>query len=1048
MEKPTEFKPPRHWIGPEELDAKYWEDAAIQEKRGQEFFEKPVEMIDQIDRIDQAGVVRREFLTIMGASMAMAGVACARRPVHKIIPYVVKPEEVTLGVANWYASTWVEGGEVAGVLVKTREGRPIKLEGNVDHPINKGALSARAQASVLALYDPDRLTAPVLRSRDGKSRQAVDWKAWDSDIVARLKRAVGKGGKIRVLTGEVVSPSTLKALRELSQALGGRVEHVVYEPLHDDDLASAQALSYGSPVIPHYRFGAAQAVVTFGADFLGAWGPSVESAREWAKNRKLEGQKASNAQQSKLFAIESVLSITGANADHRVPVRAGDEVKAALAVAHELIVAKKRSRYASDSTVVAALSGYSIDAVSAELGGQKTAHTLAEAADALWQARGHGLVVAGGPATRSATGVALQVVVNLLNSALENEGAVVDGSNWAKPTQPHTAALEKLVAEMRSGSVDVLLIAGTNPAFSAPTQMGFAEAAAQVGSVVVISDREDETAQLADAVGPESHWLEAWGDAHPRKGVWSLVQPTISPLHATRSLGETLVSLARGVSGGTVPEWYDYVRGTWRETAHQAAGGDFETFWEASLQKGGYFTSVSTGSSPRAFKSSSLSVVPKFAKRSWGADEFSLTAYTSVSMGDGRGANNAWLQELPDPISSVTWDNYVAIAPSTAKKLALTTDDVIEVSGQNGKFELPVLVQPGMHPQGLAAAVGYHRRNAGKVGTGTGRANLFGFASMAGGRALLSGSAVKIRKTGKRYRLATTQWHTALQDRPIINDVSLDEFRKNPAAAVHTDPHLRMDPVPTIWPKHEYSGYRWGMAIDLTSCIGCGACSIACQAENNIPVVGREQVRNARQMHWIRVDRYYTGSAENPDVVFQPMLCQHCENAPCETVCPVLATVHDDEGLNVQVYNRCVGTRYCQNNCPYKVRRFNFFDHWKAYEGTLNLAWNPDVTVRTRGIMEKCTFCVQRIRDVKDKAKTRGERVADGAIKTACQATCPTDAIVFGDINDPNSRVSKLKNSPQAFRVLEILNTKPAVSYLTKVRNKPSAHGEGSGHHA
>lgn len=1047
------FTPPRHWIGPEELEASYWADSATAEKRGQEFFEKPVETIDMIDRIDKAGIARRDFLTIMGASMAMAGMSCARRPVHKIIPYVVKPEEITPGVATWYASTYVEGGDVQGILIKNREGRPIKLEGNPDHPFNRGTLSARAQAAVLSLYDPERLTAPVMRSRkELGTRTVLSWKDWDDQVVQKLKSARAQGA-IRALTGEMVSESSSRALKELLSALGGG-EAVTYEPLTDEDALVAQTLSYGTAVIPHYKLNQAKVILTLGADFLGGSVGSVESAREWIKNRKLEGQKASTADQSRLLAIESAFSLTGANADERQPVVAGDELWAALAIAHELIIVQKRSRFAADAAVKAALEPYTVTKVAARIGGADTAARLTRMAHALGEAKGHGLVMAGGVSTRHTGGVALHVVANLLNSALENEGTTVDGIGQARSARSSYSALEKLIAEMQNGKVGALIISGTNPVYSLPEVSGFSNALKKVPFVVVISDREDETAQHADAVAPESHLLESWGDASPRKGVWSLVQPAIEPLHRTRSAGEIFFSLAKAAQApglaASSKDWHEYVRGVWKDTAFRAAGagGNFETFWEDCLQRGGYFSSNLGNSSPRSFRSASLSVLAG-AMQTLGAPmsegQFVLAAYANSAMGDGRFANNAWLQELPDPLTAVTWDNSLNISPAAAKKLGLTTDDVVEIVGAGQRLEAPVFVQPGMHDQSVSLAIGYGRQGAGKVGNGAG-VSVFAAGVPQGGRLLLSGTRVNLRKTGKRYRLATTQWHTATLDRPIINDVTLAEFRKNPASANHTDPHLRMDPVPTMWSKHEYKGYRWGMAIDLTSCIGCGACSIACQAENNIPVVGRDQVRNSRQMHWIRVDRYYSGAPENPDVVFQPMLCQHCENAPCETVCPVLATVHDDEGLNVQVYNRCVGTRYCQNNCPYKVRRFNFFDHWKAYEGTLNLAWNPDVTVRTRGIMEKCTFCVQRIRDEKDKAKTAGVKIKDGVLKTACQQTCPTDAIVFGDINDPESRVSRLKDSPQAFRVMEVLNTRPVVSYLTKVRNKEASH-VGGGHH-
>jgi len=581
--------------------------------------------------------------------------------------------------------------------------------------------------------------------------------------------------------------------------------------------------------------------------------------------------------------------------------------------------------------------------------------------------------------------------------------------------------------------------------------LGLEDAIKKVPLVIVVSDREDETGLWADFILPDHHYLENWGDANPRKGLYSLQQPAIAPMYNTRSFQDSLMTWSKtpglNIAGlsSRAKDWHDYLQNHWKETHYResASTATFEQFWEGALRVGVLDLRASRGlgkPTARSFKSASLSKLPKYSARN--ESGFALALYESTAMYDGRSANNAWLQELPDPISSVSWDNYLSLSPALAKRLGVKGDDVVEVSMGDVQVHLPVYIQPGLHPQVACVAVGYGRRAVGKVGNQTG-VDVFPFVQNQENRLVFSGQSVSIRKTGKFYRLAATQWHTVTENRPIINDITLTEFRKNPASSQHTDPHLRLETVPSLWPKHEYKGYRWGMAIDLNSCTGCGACVVACQAENNIPVVGRDQVRVSRQMHWLRIDRYYGGTPENPDVVFQPMLCQHCENAPCETVCPVLATVHDDEGLNVQVYNRCVGTRYCQNNCPYKVRRFNFFDHWKAYEVPMNMAWNPDVTVRTRGIMEKCTFCVQRIRDAKDKAKDAGEKVHDGDVKTACQQTCATDAIVFGDMNDPESRVSRLMASPQAFRVLEVLNARPSISYLSKVRNK-----KGAGHHA
>jgi molybdopterin-containing oxidoreductase family iron-sulfur binding subunit len=486
--------------------------------------------------------------------------------------------------------------------------------------------------------------------------------------------------------------------------------------------------------------------------------------------------------------------------------------------------------------------------------------------------------------------------------------------------------------------------------------------------------------------------------------------------------------------------WYDFLKANWKETLVGS-----EKAWEEALRKGVVENRAANGGA-RSFRSAAMSIVPKYTARL--NPGIVLSLYENASMGDGRSANNAWLQELPDSISSVTWDNYVSISPSLAKRLSVANDDVVELKLEGGTaVELPVYVQPGMHPSGVAVAVGYGRRAAGKVGTEAG-VDVFPLAGVEGDRPVFSGQIVQVRKTGRFYKLAATQWHTVTENRPIINDITLTEFKKDPASENHTEPHLRLRTPRTLWPRHEYKHYRWGMAIDLNSCIGCQACMVACQAENNVPVVGRENVRVGRQMHWLRIDRYYSGSVDHPNVVFQPMLCQHCENAPCETVCPVLATVHDDEGTSLQAYNRCVGTRYCQNNCPYKVRRFNFFDHWKSYEGTMNMVWNPDVTVRTRGIMEKCSFCIQRIQSARDKAKDEKRKIKDGELKSACQQSCPTDAIVFGDINNPETRVSKLRADARGFKVLDDLNTLPAITYLTKVRNiEPTEAAHHGNHH-
>jgi len=1076
----TGFSPPRHWIGPEELSESYWSDPATVEKRSQEFHDKPIETIAMIERMDKLGVARRDFLTLMGASMAMAATACARRPVTKIIPYVVRPEEVVPGVANFYASTDPETGY--GLLVKTREGRPIKLEGNPDHPINRGKLDSRRQAAILSLYDPERLQEPGARAR-GAALRKLSPEEFDTQVAGKLKTSA----RVRLLTSSLVSDTSKRLVGDFLKAFPNGM-HVEYEALALEDVHAGQAEAYGTAVMPVYRFDRADVVVSFGADFLHTWGPSVEHAFDWSKRRKLASENAKHAPLSKLFMVEPIMSMTGANADERFPVRAGDEFKVALAVANELILVQKHTRFAGDGAVAKALGSYGVAAVAESTG--VPADKIRAMATALWEARGKGIVVGGGFASQTSNSPALHAAINLLNSALDNEGATIDGSVDVLPRASGHTGLVRLIAEMNAGQVDTLIVDRVNPSYTVSKAFGFDAALAQVKNVIVLADRDHETALNADLVAPSSHFLESWGDAHPRKSVWSLQQPTVSPIFSSRSLEEYLLAWARtgkfavtglaakivgkevapatlfppagypaaavtpeqkalATSGSGYSDWHGYLIGNWRETLfpQHGAGRTFESFWDETLALGVINTvkdRTSARGNARTFRSPALSQVP--AHSTADPDTITFAIYVKGSIGDGSMANNAWLQELPDPVSTVTWDNYLNVSPRIAALFDVKTHDVMEVTLGAEKFELPVYVQPGHHAMTVSVALGYGRRAAGKVGNGVG-VDVSGYVQNQNGRAVYSGQTVSLRKTGRYYRLAETQWHNASENRPIINDITIDEFRKDPASANHTDPHLRMATVPSMWPKHNYPGYRWGMAIDLQSCIGCGACAIACQAENNIPTVGRNNVRVSREMHWIRIDRYYSGSAENPNVLFQPMLCQHCENAPCETVCPVLATVHDDEGTNNMAYNRCVGTRYCQNNCPYKVRRFNFFDHWKSYDSTMNLAWNPDVTVRSRGIMEKCSFCIQRINGAKENAKLAKRKLVDGEFQTACQQTCPSNAIVFGDINDPTTQVSKLKLQDHSFRVLEVLNTRPAVSYLTKVRNQSKApHGEGAEH--
>lgn len=1055
------FERPRHWVSLEELTPEYWSNEQAQARRGQEFYDKPIETLEAIEKLDQSGVTRRDFLTIMGASMAMASFACARRPVNKIIPYVVQPQELTPGVPLFYASTLKLRGQAHGVLIKTREGRPIKLEGNESHPINQGALGIEGQAAVLNLYDPDRLKGPQKGAKGG-AKSSETWANCDSMIAAALKESK----RVRVVSYPEQSETTRRLMKEWIAGFS-EAKWIEVDPLGRDDVADAQLESYGARVVPNYRFDEAQVVMSFGADFLGSWGNEVESSRAWAKNRKI--MKASDGL-SKLFVFEGNMSVTGANADVRFPVLPGSELAAALAVAHEMIVVQKKGRFAGQADVNSALSSVPMDTLLGAAGGLDLEQVKAAVAD-LWEARGKSVVVGNGS-------VALQLVVNLLNSNLDNEGKTVDGVAEVSNAQSSLRQLAQLQAELEGGQVDAVIFHRVNPVYFLPQGSAFGEALKKAKLVVSVQDRVDETAQFADFVLAENHDLENWGDARPKPSVISLQQPAITPIGDTRSFEDILIHWVRAgvkgsgllatVAGNPKASFYDYLKESWKQQYYPAfgKGQGFVDFWETSLQKG-VLTQKPGAARERSFKTSSLKMVSQAAtaiktstisKSKKGpvveGGGIRLGLYANA-LGDGSYANNAWIQELPDAISTVTWDNYLNIGPAFAKELSLETNDVVLVKGDQVSFEIPVLVQPGIVKGGATLALGYGRTHCGKVGNHVGQ-NGFKLAGFNGVQGLqLQGMTISIQKTGKKYELAVTQGHHRTEGRPVLNDITLDEFKKNPEAANHTDPHLRMKEVPTLWtPPIDYSKqpYKWIMGVDMNSCTGCGACVVACQAENNIPVVGRDRVRQSREMHWIRIDRYYSGSEENPQVSFQPMMCQHCENAPCETVCPVVATSHSEDGLNQMTYSRCVGTRYCQNNCPYKTRRFNFFDHWKDYKDTMNMVWNPSVTVRSRGIMEKCTFCVQRINEARQKAKDTKQPIKDKDLMTACQQTCPTEAIIFGNENDREALVNSWKNNPRAFRSLEILNTRPAVHYLSKVRNAVaqghSHHEEaGDGHH-
>lgn len=979
------------------------------------------------DGFEKDGLDRRDFMKVMGASALMASLAgCTRQPMQKIVPYVNNPEEIIPGQPNFYASADTKTGY--GFIVKTREGRPIKVDGNADHPMNGGAISTRQQAMIHDLYDPDRLRAPRM---DGAE---TDWKSFDAAVMKALESSQGSTW---LLTGSILSP-TLKSVIEKN-----RLRHVMIDVFPMDDVLEGQAQSFGSRVFPRYRFNQADYIVSFDADFLDTWGSTVEYQRQFGEKRRLDGKKMS---MSKLVSFESSMRLTGQSSDLRVSVHPNDQLLVALGVASEVARLAGRS--------VEELSGFSAGAVAQRTGVAK--ETIELVAKELVKFRGRGLVIASG---RGTMGAALQNTVNFINSILDNEGESIDGTSFtSNQFQGSYSDFDKLLNAAKAGTVKTLIIQGLNPAYLFADSMGVKEALKKIPNVIYVGSYQDETAELAKFVAAESHSFEAWGDVNPQRDVYSIVQPTIRPLWQTKSLLEMLVDWSPAMAGNKVAESaYSAVVDTWKQLHGKfGAGKSFQDWWDESLMSGVVAASGRDGKSgARTYRMDALRGAVSAARSAGqkGVDgEFTLLITPSVAIGDGFQANNAILQELPDPVSKNTWGNYLAVSPATAKKMRWLDGDIVKVENAAHSVEIPVYRQPGMPANVVAAHFGYGRKFNGRIGNGVGvsLANFSGSSTMGimPANCILG---VKISKTGKKEKIPCTQGHHSLEGRDIVFDTTLDEYREDPKSGI-----VRHFPnPPSLWSEHKYNGYKWGMVIDLSACTGCSACVVACSVENNVPAVGKDQVQKGREMQWIRIDRYYSGDPENPETLTQPMLCQHCDNAPCETVCPVLATVHSDEGVNQMIYNRCVGTKYCSNNCPYKVRRFNWFENNApmnaGMEHPLPLGKNPEVTLRSRGVMEKCTFCTQRIELGKHAAKAENRRANDKDIRTACQEACPTDAITFGDTNNPESKVSQMRVHPRGFTSLEELNVKPAVTYLTKVRNRPAEKKaddhHGGGHH-
>ncbi|MPZ17990.1 MAG: 4Fe-4S dicluster domain-containing protein [Luteitalea sp.] len=953
---------------------------------------------------------RRTFLKLMGASMALAGVtACTRQPAEKIIPYVNAPEELVPGKPLFYATALPHGGFATPVLVESHEGRPTKVEPNRDHPATRGGTDVFAQGSILTLYDPDRSRA---------IKEYGEIRSWDV-FVSRMQTAIAaqkaaQGSGFRLLTESVTSPTLGRQIEELLKTLPG-AKWVQYDAVSRDNARAGARAVFGRDVETRYRLEQADMILSLDADFIEEGPGRLAYARAFTDRRRLiDGQTDMN----RLYVVESRLTNTGAKADHRLAVRASDVEHVARAVAATLGVAGV--------------------AASALPSGVEEPWVVALARD-LSAHRGRSVVVAGDhqPAV-------VHQLAHVMNAALGNVGQTVEYTAAVEMRpQIQVEALRELAGEMAAGTVEVLVMIGVNPVYTAPVDLQFGERLKKVPVAVHVGLFEDETAPYCRWHVPEAHPLEAWSDLRAFDGSVTICQPLIAPLYENnKSAHEVVVAFTSNPTQGGA----EIVKAFWQAEVTTPSGRfgsltnvdgqpfpSFDAFWRQALHDG----FVVGSALPAAEVTTSGPVPPPSRPGNTSAVEITFSADPTVY--DGRFANNGWLQECPKPFSKVVWDNIVVMSPAMRERLGLPRPDVLEqwaplvtVRWKGREITGPVREQPGHPDHSINVQLGYGRTRAGQVGNGVG----YNAYRIRTADEPWFGTGAEIDSTGESYRLAATQMHFQMEGRNLVRGTSLTQYQGDPAVAQHLE---HVPPYEETLHGNEWKydeGYAWGMAIDLNACTGCNACVVACVAENNISVVGKHEVVMGREMHWIRIDNYYEGSPDGPHAVeTQPVLCMQCENAPCEVVCPVAATTHSSEGLNDMVYNRCVGTRYCSNNCPYKVRRFNFYLYSDWNTPTLKMARNPDVTVRSRGVMEKCTYCVQRINAGKIQAELEDRVVRDGEIVTACESACPTRAITFGNINDPESRVAKLKKEPRNYGLLEDLNTRPRTTYLAVVRN-------------
>jgi molybdopterin-containing oxidoreductase family iron-sulfur binding subunit len=934
---------------------------------------------------ENPGEGRRNFLKLMAASLALGGLAaCTRQPNEHIMPYVRQPENLIPGKPLFYATAHTLSGVANGVLAESHEGRPTKIEGNPEHPATLGACDAYSQASVLQLYDPDR--AQNL-THEGEIRSWGNFLGAFREALAKQKGKAESG--VTILTETVTSPTLADQIRAFQKLYPG-TKWRQWEPAGAHMARAGAMQAFGQPVNTYYDLSKAAVVVALDSDFLASGAASLRYARQFAARRRVRGE---HTEMNRLYVVEPMPTPTGSKADHRLPLRSGDIPEFAWALATALGAANG-PKQGDNADIFKWVGGIARD---------------------LQNHKGASLVIAG-----EQQPPIVHALAHVMNAALGNAGKTVfyTDSIEAEPVD-QVASLEELVKDLDAGAVDILLILGGNPAFNAPVELGMRDRLKKAKFRVRLGLYEDETSEVCQWHLPETHYLETWSDARAFDGTVTIMQPLVQPLFQGRSAHQVLQMVT------DQPELAprEIVKGYWQR---QRGGADFEAWWRKSIHDG-----LIAGSAlpAKTFTPRGDAIRGAGGARKLGGS-YEVVFRPDPAIYDGRFANNGWLQEMPKPITKLTWDNAAYMSPASARRLNVDNGDLVQLTYKGHKLRAPVRIQPGHVNGSITLHLGYGRTRAGRAGTGQGF-NPYGLRTAS---ALWSDVGLEAAKVSGKYLFASAQDFQALDTRRhIIHQGDIEEYRKDPES-VHHGAEAPPKTL-TIYPEWKYEGYAWGMAIDLNSCTGCGGCVVACQAENNIAVVGKDQVRRGRIMHWLRVDTYYTGEVNTPEIYNQPLPCMQCENAPCELVCPVQATAHSSEGLNDMVYNRCVGTRYCANNCPYKVRRFNYYLFSDFETPTLKLLNNPDVSVRSRGVMEKCTYCVQRINSAKIDAEKHDRKVKDGDIQTACQASCPTEAIVFGDVNDPNSRVAQLKKEKLNYGLLEELNTRPRTTYLAALRN-------------